>query len=147
MKWVAVAIVAGAGIWVGSTVAFLSTGAGTEWKWIAAATVVQAVVVAGAILIPEFRPKMLLGAAVAAFMTGVAIALLLPDRFCLVGSEEGWSYFRPQCFNLLWVRIFLAGVGLVVGLILASFARERRVGGARTYGLTQGSAEGPQSPP
>jgi hypothetical protein len=143
MKWVGAAILAGAGIWVGATVAFLSTGAGTEWKWISAAILVQAIIVAGAILIPKFRPKMLLGAAVAAFMTGVAIALLLPHRFCLVGSEEGWSYFRPQCFDLLWVRIFVAGVGLVVGLILASLARERRGGGARTYGLTQGPAEGP----
>jgi hypothetical protein len=143
MKWVAAAILAGAGIWAGATVAFFSTGAGTEWKWISAAIVVQAIIVAGAILVPEFRPKMLLGAAVAAFMTGVAIALLLPPRFCLVGTEDGWSYFRPQCFDLLGVRILVAGVGLVVGLILASFARQRREGGARTYGLTRGPAEGP----
>jgi hypothetical protein len=142
MKWVGAAILAGAGIWVGATVAFFSTGAGTEWKWIAAAIAVEAIIVAGAILIPELRPKMLLGAAVAVFMTAIAVAFLLPRRWCFGYNWSGGPPYDCSDFPL-WGRILVAGVGLLVGLILASFARERREGGARTYGLTQGPAEGP----
>jgi hypothetical protein len=75
MRWVAAAILAGAGIWVGATLAFFT--AGTEWNWIALAIAVQAFIVAGATALPvgrETRSKMLLAAAAAIVVTAVAIA-------------------------------------------------------------------------
>lgn len=109
--------------------------AGAEWKWIAAAIVVDAIIVACAVLIaifiPELRPKMLLGAAVAVFMTVLAVAFLLPPRLCV--GLGGWVDVS------LGVRIFVAGVGLVVALILASFARKWGDRGPSTYGFTEDS--------
>ena len=75
MKWVAAAILAGAGIWGGVTWAIILSG--TKWRWIPVAIAVEAVIVAGAIVIPKLRPKLLLGAGVAAFMTAIAVAYLL----------------------------------------------------------------------
>ena len=96
---------------------------GAEWKWIAAALVVEVIIVAGAIVIPDLRQKMLLVAAVAVFMTALAVAFLLPSRFCL-----GWGGYVDLS---LGVRIFVAGVGLVVGVILAWFARKKPARAAR----------------
>jgi hypothetical protein len=140
MKWVAAAILAGAGIWAGATLAFYTRG--TEWRWIAAAIAVEAIIVAGAIIIPELRPKMLLGAGVAVFVTAVAVAFLIPRTWCFGYS---WSGGPPSdCSNFpLWDRILVAGVGFLVGLILASFAWEKRHGRPQIYGLTRGPAEGP----
>jgi hypothetical protein len=90
MKWVAAAILAGAGIWVGATLAFFT--AGTEWHWIALAIAVQEIMVAGAIALPvarETRSKMLLGTAAAVVVTAVAIAVLLPPRWCFGYSWTG----------------------------------------------------------
>lgn len=125
MKWVAAAILAGAGIWAGATLAFYARVPG--WRWIAAAIAVEAIIVAGAILIPKLRPKMLLGAGVAIFMTAIAVAFLIPRRWCF---GYNWSGGPPyDCYEfLVWGRILVAGVGLVVGLILASFAREKPSG-------------------
>jgi hypothetical protein len=125
MKWVAAAILAGAGIWAGATLAFYTRG--TEWRWIAAAIAVEAIIVAGAIIIPELRPKMLLGAGVAVFMTAVAVAFLIPRTWCFGYS---WSGGPPyDCSNFpLWGRILVAGVGLLVGLILVSLVWEKRRG-------------------
>ena len=140
MKWVAAAILAGAGIWAGATLAFYTRG--NEWRWIAAAIAVEAIIVAGAIIIPELRPKMLLGAGVAVFMTAVAVAFLIPRTWCFGYS---WSGGPPyDCSNFpLWGRIVVAGVGLLVGLILASFAWENRHGRPQIHGFTRGPAEGP----
>jgi hypothetical protein len=140
MKWVAAAMLAGAGIWAGATLAFFTRG--TEWRWIAAAIAVEAIIVAGAIIIPELRPKMLLGAGVAVFMTAVAVAFLIPRTWCFGYNWSGGPPYDCSDFPL-WGRILVAGVGLLVGLFLASFARQRREGGARTYRLTRGPAEGP----
>lgn len=137
MKCVAAAILVLAGIGAGAIVATIrpfsfpqpTPPAGAEWKWIAAAIVVEAIIVAGAILIPELRPKLLLAAAVAVFMTAVAVAFLLPSRVDV--GLGGWMEIT------LGERILLAGVGLVVGLILASFTLERGDGGPSTYGFTE----------
>lgn len=67
MKWVAAAILAGAGIWAGATWAIILSG--TEWRWIAVAIAVESGHRGGAIVIPRLRPTMLLGAGVALFMT------------------------------------------------------------------------------
>jgi hypothetical protein len=103
--------------------------AGAEWKWIAAAIVVDAIIVACAILIaifiPELRPKTLLGAAVAVFMTALAVAFLLPPRLCV--GLGGWLDVS------LGGRIFVAGVGLVVALVLAAFVREKTYVAARRF--------------
>jgi hypothetical protein len=123
MKWVAAAILAGAGIWAGATLAFFTRG--TEWRWIAAAIAVEGIIVAGAIIIPELRPKMLLGAGVAVFMTAIAVAFLLPRRWCFGYNWSGGPPYDCSDFPL-WGRILVAGAGLVVGLFLASFAREKR---------------------
>ena len=72
VKWVAAAILAGAGIWGGVTWAIILRE--TEWRWIAVAIAVEAVILAGAIVTPELRPKMLLGAGVAVFMTAITVA-------------------------------------------------------------------------
>jgi hypothetical protein len=138
MKWVAAAILAGAGIWAGATLAFYTRG--TEWRWIAAAIAVEAIIVAGAIIIPELRPKMLLGAGVAVFMTAVAVAFLIPRTWCFGYS---WSGGPPyDCSNFpLWGRILVAGVGLLVGLILVSLAWEKRRGRPQIYGFTRGPAD------
>jgi ribosomal protein L7/L12 len=109
--------------------------AGAEWKWIAGALVVDAIIVACAIFIPifipELRSKMRLGAALVVFMTALAVAFLLPPRLCV--GLGGWLDVS------LGVRIFVAGVGLVVALILASFAREWGDGGPSIYGFTEDS--------
>jgi hypothetical protein len=107
------------------TLAFYTRG--TEWRWIAAAIAVEATIVAGAIIIPELRPKMLLGAGVAVFMTAVAVAFLIPRTWCFGYS---WSGGPPyDCSNFpLWGRILVAGVGLLVGLILVSLVWEKRRG-------------------
>jgi hypothetical protein len=125
MKWVAAVILAGAGIWAGATLAFFTTG--TEWRWIAAAIAVEAIIVASAIALPvgqETLSRMLLGAAIAVFMTAVAIAFLLPRRWCFGYSWSGGPPYDCSDFPL-WGRILVACVGLGVGLILASFAREK----------------------
>ena len=101
MKWVAAAILAGAGIWAGATLAFYARVPG--WRWIAAAIAVEAIIVAGAILIPKLRPKMLLGAGVAIFMTAIAVAFLIPRRWCF---GYNWSGGPPyDCYEfLVWGR-------------------------------------------
>jgi hypothetical protein len=138
MKWVAAAILAGAGIWAGATWFIILSG--TEWRWIAAAIAVEAVIVAGATVIPRLRPKMLLGAGVAVFMTAIAAAYLLPRRWCFGYSWTGEPPYDCSDFPL-WGRILVAGVGLVVGLMLASLGREKPDGGHRDDGF----AEGPES--
>jgi hypothetical protein len=122
VKWVAAAILAGAGIWGGVTWAIILRD--TKWRWIAVAIAVEAVIVAAAIVTPKLRPKMLLVAGVAVFMTAIAVAFLLPRTWCFGHS---WTGGPPHdCHELpLWGRLLVAGVGLVVGLILASFAREK----------------------
>ena len=118
--WVAAAILAGAGIWGGVTWAIILSG--TKWQGIAVAIAVEAVIVAGAIAIPRLRPKMLLVAGVAVFMTAIAVAFLLPRTWCFGYNFSGGPPYDCHDFPL-WGRILVAGVGLVVGLILASFAR------------------------
>ena len=120
VKWVAAAILAGAGIWGGVTWAIILRE--TEWRWIPVAIAIEAVIVAGAIVIPKLRPKMLLVAGVAVFLTASAVAYLLPLRWCFGYS---WTGGPPcDCHEFpLWGRILVVGVGLVVGLMLASFAR------------------------
>jgi hypothetical protein len=128
MKWVAAAILAGAGFWAGATLAFYARGTG--WIWVAAAIAVEAIILATAIVIPVLRPKMLLMAGAAVFVTAVAIGILLPRTWCFGYSWTGGPPY--DCHELLvWVRILVAGVGLVVGLILASFARENSHRAAR----------------
>ena len=138
MRWVAAAILAGAGIWVGATLAFFT--AGTEWNWIALAIAVQAIIVAGATALPvgrETRSKMLLAAAAAIVVTAVAIAVLLARRWCVGYSWTGGPAY--DCSDLtVWGRIFVAGVGFVVGLILVSFARAKANEGHRTDGFAEG---------
>jgi hypothetical protein len=138
MRWVAAAILAGAGIWVGATLAFFT--AGTEWNWIALAIAVQAIIVAGATALPvgrETRSKMLLAAAAAIVVTAVAIAVLLARRWCVGYSWTGGPPY--DCSDLtVWGRIFVAGVGFVVGLILVSFARAKANEGHRTDGFAEG---------
>jgi hypothetical protein len=125
MKWVAAAILAGAGIWAGATLDFYTTG--TEWRWIGAAIAVEAIILASAIALPvgrETRSKMVLGTAAAVFVTTVAVAVLLPRRWCF---GYNWSGGPPyDCSELtVWGRILVVGVGLAMGLILASFARQK----------------------
>jgi hypothetical protein len=129
MKWVAAAILAGAGIWVGATLDFFTTG--TQWRWIAAAIAVEAIVLAGAIALPvarETRSKMLLGAAAAVFVTACAVALLLPRRWCFGYSWTGGPPYDCSDFPV-WGRILVVGVGSAVALIVASLARQKRDGG------------------
>jgi cobalamin biosynthesis protein CobD/CbiB len=76
MKWVAAAILVGAGIWGGVTWAIILGE--TRWRWIPVAIAVEAVIVAGAIVTPRLRPKLLLGAGVAVVMTASMVAYLLP---------------------------------------------------------------------
>ena len=135
MKWVAAAILAGAGIWGGVTWAVILGE--TRWRWIPVAIAVEAVIVAGAIVTPKLRPKLLLGAGVAAFMTAIAIAYLLPRRWCFGYNWSGGPPYDCHAFPL-WGRILVAGVGLVVGLMLASFARENPDGGRRAVGFGEG---------
>jgi hypothetical protein len=86
------------------------------------AIAVEAVSVAGAIVIPRLRSKMLLGAGAAVFVTAVTVAFLIPSVWC----SGSWTGGPGVCSDFpLWGRILVAGVGLVVGLILASFAREK----------------------
>jgi MFS family permease len=120
VKWVAAAILAGAGIWGGVTWAIILRE--TEWRWIPAAIAIEAVIVAGAIVTPKLRPKMLLVVGVAVFMTASAVAYLLPRRWCFGYSWTGGPPYDCHEFPL-WGRILVVGVGLVVGLMLASFAR------------------------
>src|SRR6266508_5035169 len=87
MKWVAAAILGGAGIWGCVTWAIILRE--TEWRWIPVAIAVEAVIVAGAIVIPKLRPKMLLGAGVAVFMTAIAVAFLIPRRWCFGYNWSG----------------------------------------------------------
>jgi hypothetical protein len=86
------------------------------------AIAVEAVIVAGAIVTPKLRPKMLLVAGVAVFMTAIAVAYLLPRTWCFGHNFSGGPSYDCHQFPL-WGRILVAGVGLVVGLVLASFAR------------------------
>jgi hypothetical protein len=65
---------------------------------------------------------MLLVAGVAVFMTASAVAYLLPRRWCFGYSWTGGPPYDCHEFPL-WGRILVVGVGLVVGLMLASFAR------------------------
>jgi hypothetical protein len=51
VKWVAAAILAGAGIWGGVTWAIILRE--TEWRWIPVAIAIEAVIVAGAIVTPQ----------------------------------------------------------------------------------------------
>jgi|SoiMetStandDraft_5_1073268.scaffolds.fasta_scaffold09597_2 hypothetical protein len=120
VKWVAAAIFAGAGIWGGVTWAIFLRE--TEWRWIPVAIAIEAVIVAGAIVTPKLRPKMLLVAGVAVFMTASAVAYLLPRRWCFGYSWTGGPPYDCHEFPL-WGRLLVVGVGLVVGLMLASFAR------------------------
>jgi hypothetical protein len=120
VKWVAAAILAGAGIWGGVTWAIILRE--TEWRWIPVAIAIEAVIVAGAIVTPKLRPKMLLVAGVAVFMTASAVAYLLPRRWCFGYSWTGGPPYDCHEFPL-WGRILVVGVGLAVGLMLASFAR------------------------
>jgi hypothetical protein len=122
VKWVAAAILAGAGIWGGVTWAIILWE--TEWRWIAAAIAIEAIIVAAAIVTPKLRPKMLLVAGVAVFMTAIAVAFLLPRTWCFGYSWTGGPPYDCHEFPL-WGRILVAGVGLVLGLSLASFAREK----------------------
>jgi hypothetical protein len=120
VKWGAAAILAGAGIWGGVTWTIILRE--TEWRWIPVAIAVEAVIVAGAIVIPRLRPKMLLGAGAAVFVTAVTVGFLLPSVWC----SGSWTGGPGVCSDFpLWGRILVAGVGLVVGLTLASFAREK----------------------
>ena len=133
MKWVAAAILAGAGIWAGATWAIILSG--TERRWFAVAIAVEAVIVAGAIVIPRLRPKMLLGAGAAVFVTAVTVAFLIPSVWC----SGSWTGGPGVCSDFpLWGRILVAGVGLVVGLILASFARNKPDRGHRAVGFSEG---------
>lgn len=119
-KWVAAATLAGAAIWGGVTWAIILSG--TEGQWIAVAIAVEAVIVAGAIVTPRFRPKMLLGAGAGVFVTAVTVAFLIPRVWC----SGSWTGGPGVCSDFpLWGRILVAGVGLAVGLILASFPREK----------------------
>jgi hypothetical protein len=137
MKWVAATILAGAGIWGGVTWIIILSG--TEWQWIAVAIAVEAVVVAGAIVIPRLRAKMLLGAGVAIVMTAAAVAFLIPRVWC----SGSWTGGPGACSVFpLWGRILVAGVGLVVGLTLASFAREKPDGRRRAVGFSEGPESG-----
>jgi hypothetical protein len=120
VKWVAAAILAGAGIWGGVTWAIILRE--TEWRWIPVAIAIEAVIVAGAIVIPKLRAKMLLVAGVGVFMTASAVAYLLPRRWCFGYSWTGGPPYDCHEFPL-WGRILVVGVGLVVGLMLASFGR------------------------
>ena len=122
MKWVAAAMLAGAAIWAGATWAIILTG--TRWRWIAIAIAVVVVIVAGAIALPRLRPKMLLVAGAAVFVTAMSVAFLLPRTWCFGYSWTGGPPYDCHEFPL-WGRILVAGLGLVVGLILASFAREK----------------------
>jgi hypothetical protein len=135
MKWVAAAILAGAAIWGSVTWAMILSG--TKWRWIPVAIAIEAVIVAGAIVTPKLRPKMLLGARVAVVMTASAVAFLLPRRWCFGYSWSGGPPYDCSEFPL-WGRILVVGVGLVVGLMLASFAREKSDGGHRADGFTEG---------
>jgi hypothetical protein len=123
VKWVAVAILAGAGIWGGVTWAIIMRE--TEWRWIPVAIAFEAVIVAAAIVTPKLRPKMLLVARVTVFMTAIAVAFLLPRTWCFGYSWSGGPPYDCHEFPL-WGRILVAGVGLVLGLTLTSFAREKR---------------------
>jgi hypothetical protein len=67
---------------------------------------------------------MLLGAGIAVFMTAIAVAFLPPRRWCFGYNWSGGTSYNCSDFPL-WGRILVPGVGLVVGLILASFAREK----------------------
>ena len=120
VKWVAAVILAGVGIWGGVTWAIILRE--TEWRWIPVAIALEAVVVALAIVTPKLRPKMLLGAGIAVVMTASAVAYQLPRRWCFSYS---WTGGPPSdCSDFpLWGRTLVVGVGLVVGLMLASFAR------------------------
>jgi hypothetical protein len=86
------------------------------------AIAVEPVIVAAAIVTPKLRPKMLLVAGVAVFMTAIAVAFLLPRTWCFGFDWSGGPPYDCHAFPL-WGRILAAGVGLVVGLVLASFAR------------------------
>jgi hypothetical protein len=121
VNWVATAILAGAGIGVTWAIILRET----KWRWIPVAIAVEAVIVAGAIVTPRLRPKMLLGAGAAVFVTAVTVAFLLPRTWCF---GYGWTGGPPyDCHEFpLRGRILVAGVGLVVGLTLASFSREKR---------------------
>jgi hypothetical protein len=120
VKWVAAAILAGAGIWGGVTWAIILRE--TKWRWIPVAIAVEAVIVAGAIVIPRLRPKMLLGAGAAVFVTAVTVAFLIPREWC----SGSWTGGPGVCSDFpLWGRILVVGVGLALGLTLASFAREK----------------------
>jgi hypothetical protein len=122
VKWVVAAILAGAGIWGGVTWAIILRE--TEWRWIAMAIAVEAVILAAAIVTPKLRPKMLVVAGVAVVMTAIAVAFLLPRTWCFGYSWTGGPPYDCHGFPL-WGRILVAGLGLVVGLTLASFAREK----------------------
>jgi hypothetical protein len=122
MKWVAAATLAGTGIWGGVTWAVILEG--TEWRWIPVAIAVEAVVLAGAIVTPKLRPKLLLGAGIAVVMTAAAVAYLLPRRWCFGHSWTGGPPWDCSDFPL-WGRILVVGVALILALILASFARDK----------------------
>lgn len=120
VKWVAATILAGAGIWGGVTWAIILRE--TKWRWIPVAIAAEAVIVAGAIVIPRLRPKMLLGAGAAVFVTAVTVALLIPSVWC----SGSWTGGPGVCSDFpLWGGILVVGVGLVLGLTLVSFAREK----------------------
>ncbi len=122
VKWIAAAILVGAGIWGGVTWVIILRE--TEWRWVAVAIAVEAVIVAAAIVTPKLRPKMLLVAGVAVYMTVIALAFLLPRTWCFGYSWSGGPPYDCHEFPL-WGRILVVGVGLVLGLTLASFAREK----------------------
>jgi hypothetical protein len=110
----------GSGIWGGVTWAIILWE--TQWRWIPVAIAIEAIIVAGAIVTPKLRPKMLLVAGVAVCMTASAVAYLLPRGWCFGYSWTGGPPYDCHEFPL-WARILVVGVGLVVGLMLASFAR------------------------
>jgi hypothetical protein len=70
-------------------------------------------------------------------MTASAVAYLLPRRWCFGYSWTGGPPWDCSDFPL-WGGILVVGVGLVVGLMLASFAREKSDGGHRADGFTEG---------
>jgi hypothetical protein len=95
----------------------------------------KAVIVAGAIVIPRLRPKILLGAGAAAFVTAVTVAFLIPSVWCSARGPAGQAFAQ---ISRLWRRILVACAGLVVGLILASFARDKPDRGHRAVGFSEG---------
>jgi hypothetical protein len=68
------------------------------------------------------RNALLLGAAVAALVTGIVVAILLPPRTC---GQVGNSFFNPRviCVGVpSWVRAVVVGTAAVIACVLAAVA-------------------------